>query len=110
MATTAKFRKIQQIESAAVTEAYEAGASVTTSFSQIRFTNTVNTPLVIDIYHNDGTNNLLLDTVGLPAGSGQKRVIYDLERSVFAAGDKLEIVPSGATAFNMFIYGSETSA
>ena len=103
MATTAKFRKIQQIASAAVTAAYTTLAGVTTGISVIKFTNTTVTPLILDIYHNDGASNLLVDTIQLPGGIGQSRDYYGLERSVFEAGEILEIDPDGATAFNMFI-------
>jgi hypothetical protein len=109
MATTAKFRKIQQVADAGVTSAYTVTAGVTSSIAKIKFTNTTSTNLVLDIYHDDGTNNLLVETIQLPGGSGNSRNYYDLDRSVFAAGDILKIDPDGATAFNMFIYGSETS-
>ena len=109
MATTVKFRKIQQIASASVTPAYTVAPSVTSAISKIKFTNTTTTPLVLDISQNDGVSDLLIERIQLPGGVGQSRNYYDLERSVFAAGDILNVDPDGATAFNMFIYGSETS-
>jgi len=109
MATTAKARKIQQIASASVTSAYTVPTGVTTSIAKIKFTNTTTTNLVLDIYHDDGTSNLLVETIQLPGGVGVSRNYYDLDRSVFAAGDILKVDPDGATAFNMFIYFSETS-
>ena len=110
MATTAKFRKIQQIAAIGQTAAYTVVDSVTTAISSVSFTNTTTTPLVINIYHYDGTSTLIKKRVQLPGGIGQERLYYGLERSVFAAADILYVEPDGATAFNMFIYGSETSA
>ena len=110
MATTAKFRKIQQIAAIGQTAAYTVDASVTSAISAVSFTNTTTTPLVIDVYHYNGTLNLIKKRIQLPGGIGQERLYYGLERSVFAAADVLNIEPDGATAFNVFIYGSETSS
>jgi hypothetical protein len=110
MATTAKVRKIQQIADAGVTNAYTVPTGVTTSIAKIKFTNVnAGINLVLDIYHDDGTSNLLVETIQLPSGIGVSRNYYDLDRSVFAAGDILKIDPDSAAAFNMFIYFSETS-
>jgi hypothetical protein len=110
MATTNKFRKIQQIASTSVVNAYQVDLNVTSSISVVSFTNTTTTPIVIDIYHDDGTNNLLKKTIQLPGGVGQERIYYGLERNVFESEDILKVQANSAAAFNLFIHGSETSA
>ena len=102
------FRDIQQIASATIQTPYTTGTGLASNISVVSFTNTSATdPITISIYHNDGTTDFLKHTLLLPAGVGKERQYYGFERSVIAAGDSIKVLADVATAFNMFIYGSE---
>ena len=110
MATNANFRDIQQIASASLQTPYTVAAGITSSkISVMSFTNAAATGLVIDIYHNDGTTDFLKKTIRLPAGIGQEEIYYGFERNVMLVGDSIKVQADAATAFNMFIHGTETS-
>ena len=101
------FRDIQQLSTATLTSVYEAATGVNPTISVIAFTNASTTALNIDIYQNDGATDFLKNTIHLPAGIGRERLYYGFERGVLSSGDKLKVQADGATAFNLFIYGSE---
>ncbi len=101
------FRDVQQIAATALTDAYTVGPGINSTISVVGFTNTTSTAIVIDIYHNDGTDDFLKHTILLPAGSGTERLYYGMERAVLETSDILKVQADSTNAFNLFIYGSE---
>ena len=109
MAAREGFRDIQQIASASIQSPYTVATGLSSSLSVVSFTNTVTTPLNINLYHNDGSTDYLKATIHLPGGIGREEQYYGFERAVMKAGDVLKVTADAATAFNLFIYGSEVS-
>ena len=102
------FNDIQEITSIALIEVYEAIVGIDATLSVVGFTNLSTTPLNIDVYHNNGTDRLKT-VIHLPGGRGREEQYYGLERGVVKSGDIIKVQADAATAFNLFIYGSEVS-
>ena len=100
------FRDIQQIESTALTEVYEAITGVTGVVTTMKFTNTTTSPVNISVYNYDGTTDFLDIVIHLPAGIGRQRIHYGFERDVLETGDIIKVQADAANAFNLKISGS----
>ena len=108
MARTPKNLSIGQITSTDLTELYTPPTTkINTSISVISFTNLTDTPLTLDIYHNDGSTDFLQDRIALPGGFGKNRLYYAFQRQVINSGDTVKVQADKATAFNFSLSGSE---
>jgi len=75
--------------------------------TQIRLTNTTTSTHAIDLYHNDGTTDFLIDKATLPRGSGVSRVLYEAQNLTLNDGHSLKIQSDNASAFNISVSGRE---
>ncbi len=107
MARTPKNLDIRQLATTTLTEVYKAPSGINTTNLLIRFTNTSTTSLSIDVFHTKSGTNFLIETMTLPAGSGQSRIFYGLNGEVINAAESIKIQANSAAAFNSSLNGSE---
>lgn len=107
MAKISKNLAIGTLTSTALTQLYLVPTGFNTTGHVLSFTNTTATNIVIDIYHNDGSSDILLKTLTLPGGSGVERIYEDFQLRTFNAGHALKIQASVASTFNFCVSGAE---
>lgn len=107
MARTAKTLAIGSVQSTDLQQLYLVPSGFNMTAAVMSFTNTTDTSIVIDIYHNDGSTDFLIKSLTLPAGSGRERIYYGFQRRTLNAGHSVKVQANNTSKFNYSVHGSE---
>lgn len=107
MARIAKNLALGSIQSDAIQQIYVVPNGINTTGAVLSFTNTTSNPLVIDIFHNDGSTDFLIKKITLPGGEGIERIYNGFQRRTFNAGHIIKVQANVSFKFNFSLHGSE---
>jgi len=106
MARSPKTLDIRQIESLDLTLLYTVPVNVVTS-PKLVLTNASSSIIEIDIIINDTVTDFKFDNLKLPGGIGKNKRVISVSDLKLNTGFKIKVQSTTATAFNVFLSGTE---